>query len=82
MSSSITLARPRKRGPKGPRPDTRPTTVVTARIDADLAAWADAEAAALEQSRSELIEDALRARQQAGRLRLTQAATRAGVAYL
>jgi hypothetical protein len=61
------ISRPRRKpGPK-PSPDTRPTTVVTARIDRDLADWLDAEAQALERSRSELIEAALRDAQQRGR---------------
>jgi uncharacterized protein (DUF1778 family) len=60
------ISRPRRKpGPK-PDPNARPTAVVTARVDADLAAWLDQEAAALERSRSELIEAALREAQQRG----------------
>jgi hypothetical protein len=60
------ISRPRRKpGPK-PDPDRRPTTVVTARVDADLAAWLDQEATALERTRSELIEAALRDAQQRG----------------
>jgi hypothetical protein len=60
------ISRPRRKpGPK-PDPDRRPTTVVTARVDRELADWLDAEAEALERSRSELIEAALRDAQQRG----------------
>lgn len=55
-----------KRGPKGPRPDTIPRRVVSAKVPLDLADWADAEAERLELSRSQLIERALRERQQRG----------------
>jgi hypothetical protein len=60
------ISRPRLRpGPK-PDPNRRPTAVVTARVDRDLADWLDAEAQALERTRSELIETALRDAQQRG----------------
>jgi hypothetical protein len=60
------ISRPRLRpGPK-PDPNARPTAVVTARVDRELADWLDAEAAATERTRSELIEAALRDRQARG----------------
>jgi hypothetical protein len=69
------ISRPRLRpGPK-PDPNRRPTAVVTARVDADLAAWLDQEATALGRSRSELIETALRDAQQRGPAGATQPTT-------
>jgi len=53
-----------KRGPKGPRPDTIPRRIVSAKVPLDLADWTDAEAERLDLSRSQLIEHALRERQQ------------------
>jgi hypothetical protein len=49
----------KKPGPKGPRPDTAPRRLVSARIPQALADRLDAEAERSQRSRQRVIEDAL-----------------------